>query len=129
MIVQACMVYTTDEGNSPGSDPDTYVTVHDTKNRHIVLKRRHTLLLNATVEGGKAIRGAYSGAIARQISKANGQLTIEDMHLAAIAEMEEMEEMEEMDDTQDPEKRDTLRHKLILPGKSYSTLTDNQVRQ
>ena len=67
-----------------------------------MLDRPHTLLLMSTVAGGYAIRGAFTGAMARQFAKADGKLTINDMVTNAIVDMKKNEEE---DYNQTPEAR------------------------
>lgn len=85
-------------------------------NKHIVLTRPNTVLLMATVTGGEAIRGAYTGAIAKQIRKADGKTDIHEMHTQAVNQM--MKNGKQAGSThQIPEYRDTLMgKKLILPN-------------
>lgn len=68
------------------------------------------MLLLATVTGGKATRGAYTGALADQFLKADGVIDFYGMHLNAVNCMEK-----ENGDEQVPEYRDTLGKRLILP--------------
>lgn len=53
----------------------------------ISLQRRHTVLLLATVMGGYAIRGAYTTAIANQLTKSDGQTSLDLMHTRAVAHL------------------------------------------
>ena len=66
----------------------------------------------STVTGGVAIRGAFTGAMARQFAKVDGKTTINDMVTNAIIDMKKNEE-EGYD--QAPETRSTLQKSLILP--------------
>ena len=80
MVIQACQVFST-YGVVPSqpseSDPATPSQVTDPhNNKHIVLRRPHTVLLLATVTGGLAIRGAFTGALADQIRVSDGKTVI-----------------------------------------------------
>ena len=66
----------------------------------------------STVAGGYAVRGAFTGAIARQFAKADGRVTIDEMVNNAKIDMKK----NEGDDyKQTPESRNTLQKSLILP--------------
>ena len=66
----------------------------------------------STVAGGYAVRGAFTGAIARQFAKADGKVTIDEMVNSAKIDMKK----NEGDDyKQTPESRNTLQKSLILP--------------
>ena len=66
----------------------------------------------STIAGGYSIRGAFTGAIARQFAKADGKITVNDMVTNAIVDMKK-NEGEGYDQT--PEARNTLQKSLILP--------------
>lgn len=83
-----------------------------TTNRHIVVTRPHTVLLMATVTGGYAYRGAYTGAMADQFCLADGKKDIHEMHNSAVQQMQKAQQIYEQD--QVPEYRDTLNKKLVL---------------
>ena len=62
MLIQACQNFVRGENQIvtyPNADPAEIY--HPEDRRHIVLRRPHTALLLATVTGGQAIRGAYTG--------------------------------------------------------------------
>ena len=59
--------------------------------KSVILDRPHTLLLMSAVTGGVAIRGAFTGAMARQFAKADGKTTINDMVTNAIVDMKKNE--------------------------------------
>ena len=61
--------------------------------------------------GGSALRGAYTGALAKQLRKANGKIDIRQMHTNAAKEVQKIRCQ------QIPELRDTLTKRLILPGR------------
>ena len=66
----------------------------------------------STVAGGYAVRGAFTGAMARQFAKADGRVTIDEMVNNAKIDMKK----NEGDDyKQTPESRNTLQKSLILP--------------
>ena len=95
------------------SDPVTSSNVIDAhNNKHIVLCRPHTVLLLATVTGGEAIRGAFTGALADQFRAADGQTAIYTMYNRAV---EVMMQKEPACSGQVPEWRSTFRKQLILP--------------
>ena len=61
------------------------------EDRRIVLVRAHTVLLLSTVAGGSAVRGSYTGALARQFRLADGRTDIYDMHCKAVKSMSKIE--------------------------------------
>jgi hypothetical protein len=91
IIIQACQIFTTHGVVQPQeyeSDPATPSQVNDPhSNKHIVLRRPHTVLLLATVTGGLAIRGAFTGALADQIRAADGKTDIYSMFNRAVNSM------------------------------------------
>ena len=63
MLIQACQNFAHGENQAvrhPNADPAEIY--HPEDRRHITLRRPHTALLLATVTGGQAIRGAYTGS-------------------------------------------------------------------
>ena len=89
------------------------------EDRRIVLVRAHTVLLLSTVAGGAAVRGSYTGALARHFRLADGETDIYHMHCKAVKNMSKIEP------PQIPEYRCTLmRGKLYLP-KSKQVLNDS----
>ena len=83
MLLQACQVdesklaqYTTLKSHDPApsslSDP--------LSNQHITLTRPHTVLLLATVRGGVAYRGVFTGAMADEFRSADGKKDISLSH-------------------------------------------------
>ena len=62
-------------------------------NKHVVLTRPHTVLVLSTVTGGEAIRGAFTGAIADQIRKSDGNTSISDLFDRAVGNMKKSEPM------------------------------------
>lgn len=81
--------------------------------KHIILTRPHTLLLLATTRGGNAVRGAYTGALANQIRKADGKTDMFSMHTTAVNEMKSKDPKTH---NQHPEMRSTLAKDLVLPA-------------
>ena len=69
--------------------------------------------------GGLAVRGAYTGALAKQLKKADGKTEIRQMHTNASNLVERMGYQQQI-----PEIRDTLRKLLILPGKQATTRSE-----
>ena len=65
----------------------------------------------STVAGGSATRGAFTGAIGRQIAKADGRTPIYHMIAEAKVDMDRT-----ITDNQTSEVRDTLKRKLVLPA-------------
>ena len=60
------------------------------------------------------MRGAYTGALAKQLMKANGRIGIRQMHTKAV------KEVRRLGYHQTPELRETLDKELVLPGKKRS---------
>ena len=85
---------------------------------HVVFKRPHTLLLMSTVIGKMAVRGAFTGAIARQFAKADGKTSIYEMWTNAVIDMKKNEGDPH---DQSPEERNTLQKNRILPPVVSST--------
>lgn len=86
--------------------------------KHATLKRKHTALFMATVEGGVAVRGAYTTAMADQIKKADGITDVIQMHTRAVKAMEIIPECA----SQVPEQRSTLKRRLIIPKQSTKAI-------
>lgn len=107
MIVQACQGYIPLESQSQ-PEVEGSQEIH----RHVVLTRPHTLLLMASVVGGLAKRGEFTGALAKQIAKADGKVNIIEMVQNSIIDMNSgKSEAHE----QTPISRSTLQRTLILP--------------
>ena len=112
MILQACQSLATQmtqpiEGSSEPDAPVPSRGVDPHHNKHIVLRRRHTALLMATVTGGIAYRGAFTGAIADELREADGKKDICSMYIRAAAAPACRDQC--------PEFRMTLDKSLILP--------------
>ena len=118
MVVQACQIFAThgvvthqpEEYESDPATPSHVIDPHN--NKHIVLRRPHTVLLLATVTGGLAIRGAFTGALADQIRAADGKTDIYTMFNRAV---DNMIRNDAACSDQVPEMRNTTRKSLILP--------------
>lgn len=107
MIVQACQGYIPLESQSQ-PEVEGSQEIH----RHVVLTRPHTLLLMASVVGGSAYRGEFTGALAKQIAKADGKVTILEMVENSIIDMNRRKSKAHQ---QTPFFRNTLQRTLILP--------------
>ena len=79
---------------------------------HIVLRRPHTVLLLATLTGGLAIRGAFTGALADQIRAADGKTDIYRMFNSAA---DNMIRFNPACENQRPEMRISTQKLLVLP--------------
>ena len=101
------------QSTSPETDAGAW---NPDDHKSVILDRPHTLLLMSAVTGGVAIRGAFTGAMARQFAKADGKTTINDMVTNAIIDMKK-NEVEGYD--QAPEARNTLQKSLILPPADF----------
>ena len=72
MLLQACQdadrsfVFHTTVGGTPEPDPAPTQLTDPHQDQHITLTRPHTVLLLATVRGGVAYRGVFTGAMADQ---------------------------------------------------------------
>ena len=115
MLLQACQAaddaqlakYTASTSHDPAptslSDP--------LSNQHITLTRPHTVLLLATVRGGVAYRGVFTGAMADEFRSADGKKDIYAMFNSAAAEVAATLGCE----NQDPKFESTTKKTLILP--------------
>lgn len=128
MVIQACQQLAT-HGVVPTipseeADPAVPSQAADRHvNKHIVLTRPHTILTLSTVMGGEAIRGAFTGALAKQISTADGLTDINTMFNRAV---DEMQRTEPMCVKQWPEIRHVTNKKLVLPpAVTYHTNNSN----
>lgn len=104
MLIQACQV-----SNSVNGLSQKYRRFRDDSN--IILTRENTLLLLATVTGGQASRGAFTGALAEQISHANGEGDIYKLYTQAC---QQMDKPEMPWGKQTPEMRSTLKTHLVI---------------
>ena len=115
MLLQACQVaddsqlakYTTLKSHDPApsslSDP--------LSNQHITLTRPHTVLLLATVRGGVAYRGVFTGAMADEFRSADGKKDIYAMFTSAAAKVAATPGCE----NQDKRFESTTKKTFILP--------------
>lgn len=97
---------------------------------HIYLTRPNTFVLHSTVPHGKAVRGVYTKAIAKQIGNSDGKTTIEAMHTEATAEVHVDSQAREI--KQQPKIESTSMKFLILPrsesagAASVTAMSDEQ---
>ena len=111
VIIQACQGVTVTSPSAPAATQADARRGNPPLEKHsIELTRPHTLLLMSTVAGGSATRGAFTGAIGRQIAKADGRTPI--YHMIAEAKVD----MDRTITDQTSEVRDTLKRKLVLPA-------------
>ena len=101
MIIQACQSTETQQETS-GYDA---MSRSPEANTHITLERPHIVLLNATLRGGYATRGAYTKAISDAFKLADGSHDIYTLHCKAQSIMGE---------NQTPEFRSSLKKRLYL---------------
>ena len=76
--------------------------------------------MNFLITGGKAVRGVYTRALAKQLKKADGKTEIGKMHTNASNLVERMGYQQQI-----PEIQHTLRKLLILPGKQATSKSIN----
>lgn len=122
VLIQACQQFENVKISLPGDIPTERFDANrgnPPENKHIVLKRPHTLLLLSSVTGGLALRGAYTEAFTQQMSKSNGQLEIEQMQSRARINMQKHHPGSS---SQIPEMRSTLMKVLKLPPAKQDTL-------
>lgn len=112
MLIQACQESATFQTQfGEDTDPLPVQKGDQYKNQHISLRRDNTVLLLSTVREGKALRGAFSGAMADQFRSANGKKEIHEMFAAASKHMPRTEATKD----QKPEFRSVLKQRIILP--------------
>ena len=93
MILQACQNASLAKLQSPqksasnSCDPVPTLLSDPDSNQHITLTSPHTVLLMSTVRGGVAYRGAFTGAIATQLSSSDGNTDIYSMYNQAVTAM------------------------------------------
>ena len=73
MLIQACQVASPGAAGASFLDPAPVQISDPQQDTHITLTRPHTVFLLATVRGGTAIRGAFTGAMADQFRYADGR--------------------------------------------------------
>ena len=115
LVVQACQMYRT-SGLSLPAEPQAGPSTAIDANRanppeqtRIDLKRPHSVMMLATVPGGAAVRGAFTGALADEISQADGKTDIHAIFTKAS------DAISSNSFAQQPVFRSTLRKKLVLP--------------
>ena len=86
MLLQACQHTETTQREAP-ADTDMAMRSSSAADTHITLERPHTVILQATLRGGYAKRGAYSNAIAEQFKQADGKSDVYEMHSRAVFSM------------------------------------------
>ena len=116
MLIQACQVVSPGASGISTTDPAPVQISDPQQDTHITLTRPHTVLLLATVRGGKAQRGAFTGAMADQFRSADGKTDISVMFDRASEIMDEREDCQYIG--QCPEFRKTTKKQLILPPAS-----------
>ena len=126
-IIQACQDYARlsqppgaanqpDEGTSSDSESETD-PARPTQTLHVILTRPHTVLLLATVTGGVAYRGNFTGAVAQQFGQSDGKTEICEMFRRSVSNMPKVE--------QTPEMRTTMGKTLIVPPAIDRTDSEN----
>ena len=95
------------------------------KDQHITLTRPHTVLLQATVRGGVAYRGQFTGSMAEELHSADGNKDIYAMFNDAAAKLRE----ETDGDPQNPRFESVTYKTLVLPPaiQSLNLSTSSQV--
>ena len=116
MLIQAYQVASPGASGISTTDPAPVQISDPQKDTHITLTRTHTVLLLATVRGGKARRGAFTGAMADQFRYADGKTDISVMFDRASKIIDEREDCQYVG--QCPEFRKTTKKQLILPPAS-----------
>ena len=113
MLIQAC------QDNSSlaevlGTDTAVPTSISDPlQNQHVKLQRPDTVLMLASVREGKALRGAFTGAIADELRSADGKKDIFKMFQRASRTVATDPECMKVD--QHPELRATNTKDLVLP--------------
>mgnify|MGYP001792504309 FL=1 len=121
MLIQACQeaniaLLVTEATTGATAEPDPAPTQLSDPHRdqHITLTRPHTVLLLATVRGGVAYRGVFTGAMADQFRSADGEKDINTMFtLAASLTVQKLVERNVPEQT--PKLESTTNKFLILP--------------
>ena len=89
-MIQACQESASFQKERDHSlDPLPWNSQDKYKNQHITLTRPNTALLLATMRGGLALRGVFTGAMANQFRKADGNKDISSMFYDACVELKE----------------------------------------
>ena len=109
MLLQACQG--ADRRNLTATAPAAPTQLSDPhKDQHITLTRSNTVLLLATVRGGAAYRGVFTGAMADQFRDADGQTDIYAMFTGASSKCSQ----------QNPKFESTAKKRLVLPPANCS---------
>lgn len=109
VLIQACQASPTFQMQH--GDPVIVQPGDEYKNQHVDLVRDNTVLLLATVRGGIATRGAFTGAMADQFRTADGKRDIYKMFTKATFSMKQ----DAANRNQKPEFRAVSDHQLVLP--------------
>ena len=86
----------------------------------MVLRRPHTALLQATMPGNPAKRGAYTSSFAAAISKSLGDSDLEQIHKEAAVKMKLLDGCQH----QNASIQSTLQKYLYLPWNTLKALKD-----
>ena len=115
VIVQSCQIFKPlNDPSDEGQNTDMANPGRPDEDRRIVLVRPHTVLLLSTVAGESAVRGSYTGALARRFRLADGNTDIHQMHCAAV------QAMSQSNPHQTPEHRCTLKRRELVFPKSHA---------
>ena len=112
-------------GGTPEPDPAPTQLSDPHRDQHITLTRPNTVLLLATVRGGVAYRGIFTGAMADQFRSADGKKDINAMFtLAANSTRQRIDGS--LAAEQIPKLESTTYKFLILPPAETETTSDTQ---
>ena len=122
ILIQACqdanralLVSNATAGATVEPDPAPTQLSDPHRDQHITLTRPHTVLLLATVRGGVAYRGVFTGAMADQFRSADGSTEIHTMFTRAAAKVNQSPGCS----NQDPKFEGTLKKTLVLPPSTH----------
>ena len=121
ILIQACQdadrAFASHATGGGKAEPDPAPTQLSDPHRdqHITLTRPHTVLLLATVRGGVAYRGVFTGAMADQFRSADGSTEIHTMFTRAAAKVNQSPGCS----NQDPKFEGTLKKTLVLPPSTH----------
>ena len=120
MILQACQIVdvTGQETSEPSlaTGPAPSQLSDPKQNKDITLTRPNTVLLHATVAGGKAYRGLFMGAMANEIASADNVTDIYEMFRKAATKMKKGAPACVL--SQIPKFETTADKKLVLPAEA-----------
>ena len=108
MLLQACQHSETTQREAPAG-ADMAMRSSLAADTHITLERPLTVILQATLRGGYAKRGAYSNGIAEQLKQADGKTDVYEMHNRAVHSMRL-----KYGEAQTPQITSTLKRKLLF---------------